>query len=121
MKKGNQIMKQTVGSMTPQATRLAVFALAFTAVLGTPVSAQSVDSTNTEAAINRSAPARPAAQKAAAPARNNNAARPAQNNARPAAPAARPNAAAARPAQANRPAAQSNTAHSNTAAHPNTA
>jgi hypothetical protein len=125
MKKGNQIMKSTNGSMTPQATRLAVFALALTAVLGTSVSAQSVDTSNTEAAINRSAPARPAAQKPAAqkqaaPARTNNAARPAQNNARPAAQAARPNAASRPAQQANRP-AQSNTARSNAAAHPNTA
>jgi hypothetical protein len=128
MKQGNQMMK----SMTPQATRFAVFALAVTAVLGTPATAQT-DSASTDAAINRSAPARPAAAKQAAPARNNNAARPAQNAARPA--AARPNAApkpaatsrpaAARPNSAARPEAARNTAHSNTAhsttAHSNTA
>jgi hypothetical protein len=124
MKQGNQMMK----SMTPQATRFAAIALAVTAVLGTPATAQSVDSASTDAAINRSAPARPAAAKQAAPARNNNAARPAAQANRPA--AARPNAApkpaatsrpaAARPNSAARPEAARNNAHTNTA-HSNTA
>ena len=124
MKKGKQLMKSTAGLMTPQATRFAVFALALTAVRGTPVTAQSLDSPNTDlsGSINRNALARPAA-KPSAPARTN-AARPASTAARPA--AARPNAA--RPAEASRPAsahpntAHPNTAHSNTArSNPNTA
>jgi hypothetical protein len=94
--------------MMPQATRFAVCALALTAVLGTPVSAQS------EASIKSSAPARPAAQKPAAPARANNTARPAAANK---SAAARPNAG--RP-EAARKTAPSNTTHSNTA-HSNTA
>ena len=134
MTKGKQIMKSTTGSMTPQATRFAVFALAVTAVLCMPVTAQSVDSSKADldAAINRSAPQHPAAAakpaaKPAAPARNNTAARPAAaarpNASKPAeanrSAAARPNAArpeaarnTARP-NAARPEAARNTAHSN--------
>ena len=129
MTKGKQIMKSTTGSMTPQATRFAVFALAVTAVLCMPVTAQSVDSSKADldAAINRSAPQHPAAAakpaaKPAAPARNNTAARPAAaarpNASKPAeanrSAAARPNAARPEAARnAARPEAARNTAHSN--------
>jgi hypothetical protein len=102
MKKGKQLMKSTAGSMTPQATRLAAFTFAMTAMIGMQATAH--------AAINRSAPARPAAAKpaAAAPARNNNAARPA---------AARPSANTARPSEASRPAAARPNAARPEAAH----
>jgi hypothetical protein len=107
MKKGKQLMKSTAGSITPQATRLAAFTFAITAVLATPGTARSIDSPkpNLDAAINRSAPARPPAAKPAAPApaRNNNATRPASNAAHPA--AARPSASTSRPSEASRPAA----------------
>jgi hypothetical protein len=130
MKKGTQLMKSTAGSMTPQATRLAGFAFAMTAVLATPGTARSIDlpKPDLDATI-KSAPARPAAAKpaakpaAAAPARNNNAARPAQNAARPA--AARPGAAPSHASEPARPAAaRPNTAHpeaAHNAAHPNAA
>jgi hypothetical protein len=122
MKKGEHVMKSTASLMTPQATRLAAFALALTAVIGTPATAQQVEPSNTDldASIARSAPARPAA-KSVAPARTNTA-RPNPTAARPV--AARPSAA--RPAVANRPTtAHATTAHSTAAhpaaAHPNTA
>jgi hypothetical protein len=112
MKQGKQIMKSTAGSMTQQPTHLAAFALAISAVLATPAIAGPIDTPrpDLDAAINHSAPARPAAAKpaAAAPARTNN--------------VARPTPAASHPTAAHPADARPNTAHpeaGHNAAHPN--